>query len=67
MKWCDLTCQHASWPDSKDLSGACRTFQALWCNKLQRAVHKNAACQAGYAEHEEEAESPPTGSNNAQG
>lgn len=45
MKWCDLDCKHARWPDSKDLSGACRTFQALWCKKLKRAVQKNGPCQ----------------------
>lgn len=46
MKWCDLECPHAAWPDSKDLSGACRTFQALWCKKLKRVVEKNGVCQA---------------------
>jgi hypothetical protein len=46
MKWCDLDCEHADWPDSKDLSGACRTFQALWCKKLGRAVQKNGPCVA---------------------
>jgi hypothetical protein len=45
MKWCDLDCPEASWPESKDLSGACRTFQALFCRKLGRAVQKNGLCQ----------------------
>ena len=46
MKWCDLECPHAAWPDSAALSGACRTFQALWCKKLKRVVQKNGVCQA---------------------
>ncbi len=46
MKWCDLECPHAAWPDSAALSGACRTFQALFCKKLKRVVEKNALCQA---------------------
>jgi len=44
LKWCDLDCQYAEWPDSKDLSGACRTFQALYCRKLNRVVQKNGPC-----------------------
>ena len=56
MKWCDLDCEHAEWPDSKDLSGACRTFQALWCRKLKRVVQKNGPCMdAGERRKVEEA------------
>jgi hypothetical protein len=46
LKFCDLQCRYAAWPEHKDLSGACRTFQALWCKKLKRVVHKNGPCQA---------------------
>jgi hypothetical protein len=46
LKFCDLTCKYARWPEDEDLngSGSCRTFQALFCEKKQRTVHKNAPC-----------------------
>ena len=46
MKWCDLSCEHASFPQVQavDGAGSCRTFQALHCSKLERLVHKNAPC-----------------------
>lgn len=46
VKFCDLTCRHARWPDERGLdgSGSCRTFQAVFCEKKQRTVHKNAPC-----------------------
>ncbi len=48
MKWCDLKCKHASFPrqDGIDGAGSCRTFSALWCNKLKRLVPKNSVCMA---------------------
>jgi hypothetical protein len=47
MQWCDLSCEHASFPKTAavDGSGSCRTFAALYCAKLQRLVHKNGPCQ----------------------
>ncbi|MFO7459500.1 MAG: hypothetical protein R6X07_02680 [Desulfatiglandales bacterium] len=47
MKFCDLTCKHARWPreEALDGSGSCRTFQAVFCEKTQRTVHKNAPCR----------------------
>jgi hypothetical protein len=46
MEFCDLTCKHARWPEDVGLdgSGSCRTFQAVFCEKKQRTVHKNAPC-----------------------
>jgi len=46
MKFCDLTCKYARWPKEEGLdgSGSCRTFQALFCEKMKRTVHKNAPC-----------------------
>lgn len=46
MEFCDLTCKHAAWPDqdSLDGSGSCRTFQAIYCKKKGRYVHKNVPC-----------------------
>ena len=45
-RWCDLTCPHASWPESADMdgSGSCRTFLALECKLHGRIVAKNAPC-----------------------
>jgi hypothetical protein len=46
MKWCDLFCEHASFPPAPavDGAGSCRTFAALYCARLERLVHKNAPC-----------------------
>jgi hypothetical protein len=46
MKWCDLSCKHASFPQVQavDGGGSCRTFAALYCARLERLVHKNGAC-----------------------
>ena len=47
MKWCDLSCEHASFPrtEAVDGSGACRTFAALYCARLHKLVHKHGPCQ----------------------
>jgi len=47
MKWCDLSCEYASFPrtEAVDGSGSCRTFAALHCAKLNRLVHKHGPCQ----------------------
>ena len=46
MKWCDLSCEHASFPQEAavDGAGSCRTFAALYCARLERLVHKNSPC-----------------------
>lgn len=46
MQFCDHQCRFASWPDktSLDGSGSCRTFQAVYCGKKKRLVHKNMVC-----------------------
>jgi hypothetical protein len=46
MEFCDLNCEYAEWPsdDSLDGSGSCRTFQAIYCKKKNRPVHKNMPC-----------------------
>ena len=46
MEFCDLNCRYASWPEDKavDGSGSCRTFQAIYCAKKKRHVHKNMPC-----------------------
>jgi len=47
VKFCDLRCEFASFPDETALdgSGSCRTFIALWCKQLQKYVTKNAPCE----------------------
>ena len=47
MQFCDMNCEYATWPDEAALDGAgsCRTFQALYCKKKGRHVHKNMPCQ----------------------
>ncbi len=46
MKWCDLSCEHASFPQVQavDGGGSCHTFAALYCARLDRLVHKNGPC-----------------------
>ena len=46
MRWCDLSCPQASFPQDEavDGAGSCRTFVALYCKKLDRLVPKNAPC-----------------------
>jgi hypothetical protein len=46
MKWCDLSCEYASFPEESavDGAGSCQTFAALHCAKLGRLVHKNGPC-----------------------
>jgi len=46
--WCDLNCTHASFPEDQGVDGSqsCRTFQALYCEKLGRLVYKNDRCRA---------------------
>ncbi|MBN1466666.1 hypothetical protein JXA02_13000 [candidate division KSB1 bacterium] len=50
IKFCDLRCEHADFVKSEHLDGSnsCRTFMALWCNKLQQIVTKNAPCAVLY-------------------
>lgn len=47
MKWCDLSCAHASFPraEAVDGAGSCRTFAALYCARLEKLVHKHGPCQ----------------------
>jgi hypothetical protein len=47
VKWCDLSCEHASFPrtEAVDGSGSCRTFVALYCARLNKLVHKHGPCQ----------------------
>jgi hypothetical protein len=46
MKFCDLACRFASFPeaDAVDGSGSCRTFIALYCSQKKMLVHKNMPC-----------------------
>lgn len=42
IKWSDLKCQYARFPDKEaiDGSGSCRTFVALYCELLKKYVTK---------------------------
>jgi len=46
MEFCDLNCDYATWPEDEALdgSGSCLTFQAIYCTKKARHVHKNMPC-----------------------
>ena len=46
MKYCDLSCEYASFPkvQAVDGAGSCRTFAALYGSRLERLVHKNGLC-----------------------
>jgi len=55
MKWCDLSCPYATFPDEEALDGACHTFIALYCKKYRRLVQKSGLC-LDVTEGEESAE-----------
>ncbi|HUV39596.1 MAG TPA: hypothetical protein VMY39_08265 [Planctomycetota bacterium] len=42
--WCDLSCEHASFPTERALVGACNTLQAIYCRRHKRLVPKNGPC-----------------------
>lgn len=46
MKFCDLKCTYASFPEEEavDGAGSCRTFSALYCSLKKAYVHKNMPC-----------------------
>ena len=48
--FCDNRCPFAEFPkdDAIDGSKSCRTFSALWCQKLKEYVTKNAPCSWRY-------------------
>jgi len=50
IKFCDLRCEHASFPEEENIDGSksCRTFVALWCGLLEQYVTKNAPCAAQF-------------------
>ena len=49
LKFCDLKCEYARWPDSlQDGSKTCRTFIALYCGKLEQLVDKNDICKVDW-------------------
>lgn len=46
MKFCDMNCPHAAFPEKlADGSKSCMTFSALRCNLLERLVHKSGPCE----------------------
>ena len=45
IRWCDLRCRHADFAKMDAMDGDCRTFQSLWCDKLEHHVTKNAPCE----------------------
>jgi len=54
MKFCDLNCEYARFPDTLcDGSNTCRTFIGLYCEKLERIVSKNGPCQVEMESEEE--------------
>ncbi|WP_201328590.1 hypothetical protein [Thermotomaculum hydrothermale] len=44
IKFCDLMCKYASFPESNALDGACRREISLYCAKYRQLVPKNAVC-----------------------
>jgi hypothetical protein len=48
ISFCDLQCGHADFARMDALDGSCRTFQSLWCKKLEKHVTKNAPCEVSF-------------------
>jgi hypothetical protein len=63
LEFCDFNCRFASWPkdEALDGSGSCRTFQAIFCKKKNRPVHKNAPCPDKEKAHRGDLESVEKG------
>jgi hypothetical protein len=62
VKWCDLACEHASFPraEAVDGAGSCRTFAALYCARLNKLVHKHGLCQVDEPPGSPEGRAPAT-------
>ncbi len=45
IKWCDLRCESADLARLDNLDGSCRTFQSIWCDRLEKHVTKNSPCE----------------------
>ncbi|MCF8079089.1 MAG: hypothetical protein K9K88_07395 [Desulfobacterales bacterium] len=48
IRFCDLRCEHADFAQTDALDGSCRTWQSIWCKKLERHVTKNAPCEVRF-------------------
>jgi hypothetical protein len=48
INFCDLLCEFSDFAKIDALDGSCRTFQSLWCKKLQKHVTKNAPCEVKF-------------------
>jgi len=50
IKFCDMHCEHARFPDSNDIDGSrsCQTYLAIWCTQLKAYTTKNAPCAVIY-------------------
>ena len=61
MKWCDLSCEYASFPkvQAVDGAGSCRTFAALYGARLARLVHKHGPCACERDTAPDDHRSPP--------
>jgi hypothetical protein len=46
IKFCDMRCEYAKFPQDADIDGSksCKTYLAIWCDKLKEYVTKNAPC-----------------------
>lgn len=54
MKFCDMLCKYAKLPsDNMDGSGSCQTFIAIFCEKKECIVFKNAPCNEKELENED--------------
>ena len=52
IKFCDMHCEHARFPESNDIDGSrsCQTYLAIWCVQLQAYTTKNAPCAMIYGQ-----------------
>jgi hypothetical protein len=43
-EFCDFDCPFADFPPA-ETAGICRTMAAVWCQRLEKLVNKNAGCE----------------------
>jgi hypothetical protein len=50
IKFCDLHCEYARFPQQNDVDGSrsCQTYLAIWCTQLNSYTTKNAPCAVLY-------------------
>jgi hypothetical protein len=50
IRFCSFDCENAEAEEGTSASDSCMTFNAIYCKKLKRRVHKGMPCPLGAKE-----------------